>query len=75
LTFDNKKARPAAGLSSILIFLTADLDRHNHAMPIAVHDAMLNRNREFHTAIVCACDSSWLMRLRDVLYSQQHSIQ
>ncbi len=26
------------------------------------------RNRDFHDALVQACDSQWLMRLRDLLY-------
>ena len=27
-----------------------------------------NRNRDFHDALVMACDSEWLMRLRSLLY-------
>lgn len=29
-----------------------------------------DRNREFHEALVAACDSEWLKRLRDLLYYQ-----
>lgn len=33
-------------------------------------DAWENRNREFHEALVAACDNVWLKRLRDLLYYQ-----
>lgn len=31
-----------------------------------------DRNRDFHDALVAACDSVWLMRLRSILFDQSH---
>lgn len=45
-------------------------DTRRRENPEAGSDAWEDRNREFHQALVAACDSEWLKRLRDLLYYQ-----
>lgn len=40
------------------------------ADPASAFDEWESRNREFHEALVAACDSVWLRRLRTLLYHQ-----
>jgi DNA-binding GntR family transcriptional regulator len=40
------------------------------ALPTEIVEAWERCNRDFHAALVSACGSPWLMRLRDILYQQ-----
>ncbi|WP_180897905.1 GntR family transcriptional regulator [Martelella soudanensis] len=45
-------------------------DQRRRAKPEDGSDEWEDRNREFHEALVSACDSAWLKRLRSLLYYQ-----
>ena len=38
--------------------------------PVCQSDAWCEAHAAYHTALVSACDSPWLLRLRDILYAQ-----
>lgn len=38
--------------------------------PARVHPVWVETHRRFHEALVAACDSPWLLRLREMLYAQ-----
>jgi DNA-binding GntR family transcriptional regulator len=46
------------------------LPGNDDALPGELVEAWEGANRAFHAALVSACGSPWLIRLRDVLYQQ-----
>lgn len=47
-----------------------DLPRHAPPIPQALLDLWEERNHAFHTALIAACHSPWLIRLQELLYHQ-----